>query len=95
MTAVLMTVALAGPASAASAKWTIWQYSGESGPSPIGAANPHGGTIDTVTYELAEEGGRTTLTLTQDNNATQAEADAMAEKNWGPVLQGLKATAEK
>jgi uncharacterized protein YndB with AHSA1/START domain len=63
--------------------------------------SPMGGTADapenyhTVTYELAEEGGRTTLTLTQDNNATQAEADAMAEKNWGPVLQGLKATAEK
>jgi hypothetical protein len=37
----------------------------------------------------------TTLTLTQDNNATQADADNMAENNWGPVLQGLKATAEK
>ena len=63
--------------------------------------SPMGGTADapenyhTVTYELAEEGGSTTLTLTQDNNATQTEADAMAENNWGPVLQGLKATAEK
>ena len=63
--------------------------------------SPMGGTADapenyhTVTYELAEEGGSTTLTLTQDNNATQTEADTMAENNWGPVLQGLKATAEK
>ena len=63
--------------------------------------SPMSGTEDrlenyhTVTYELAEDGGNTTLTLTQDNNATQAEADTMAENNWGPVLQGLKATAEK
>ena len=49
----------------------------------------------TVTYELAEEGGTTRLTLTQDNNATQAEADTMAERNWGPVLEGLKATVEQ
>jgi len=63
--------------------------------------SPMGGTADapenyhTVTYELADESGKTRLTLTQDNNATQAEADTMAENNWGPVLQGLKATAEK
>jgi uncharacterized protein YndB with AHSA1/START domain len=63
--------------------------------------SPMGGTADApenyhiVTYELADDGGRTRLTLTQDNNATQAEADSMAKNNWGPVLQGLKATAEK
>ena len=63
--------------------------------------SPMGGTPDepenyhTVTYELAEDRGRTTLTLTQDNNATQEEADKMAEANWGPVLQGLKAVAER
>ena len=63
--------------------------------------SPMGGTADapenyhTVTYELADESGKTRLTLTQDNNATQAEADTMAENNWGPVLQSLKATAEK
>ena len=38
--------------------------------------------------------GATTLTLTQDNNATQADADRMAETSWGPVLQALKAVAE-
>jgi uncharacterized protein YndB with AHSA1/START domain len=60
-----------------------------------------GGTEDkpenyhTVTYELTGEDGKTTLTLTQDNNATQDEANKMAEDNWGPVLNGLKETAEK
>jgi uncharacterized protein YndB with AHSA1/START domain len=63
--------------------------------------SPMGGTPDkpenyhTVTYELAGEGSRTTLTLTQDNNATQEDADKMADNNWGPVLKGLKETAER
>jgi hypothetical protein len=49
----------------------------------------------TVTYELAGDDGKTTLTLTQDNNPSQEEADQMAENNWGPVLNGLKETVEK
>jgi hypothetical protein len=48
-----------------------------------------------VTYELAGEDGKTTLTLIQDNNASQEEADKMASDNWGPVLNGLKETVEK
>ena len=62
--------------------------------------SPMGGTPDepdnyhTVTYELSEAGPRTVLTLRQDNNATQAEADQMADANWGPVLEALKAIAE-
>jgi hypothetical protein len=48
-----------------------------------------------LTYELAGEDGKTTLTLTQDNNPTQEEADKMATDNWGPVLKGLKQTVEK
>jgi hypothetical protein len=48
----------------------------------------------TLTYELAGEDGTTILTLTQDNNPTQEDADKMAEDNWGPVLNGLKDTAE-
>jgi uncharacterized protein YndB with AHSA1/START domain len=62
--------------------------------------SPMGGTEDkpenyhTVTYELAEQDGKTTLTLRQDNNASQEEADNMAENNWGPVLEGLKAIVE-
>jgi uncharacterized protein YndB with AHSA1/START domain len=62
--------------------------------------SPMGGTEDapenyhTVTYELTEQDGKTTLTLKQDNNASQEEADSMAENNWGPVLEGLKAIVE-
>jgi uncharacterized protein YndB with AHSA1/START domain len=63
--------------------------------SPMGGSEDTPENYHTVTYELAEDGGKTTLTLTQDNNATQAEADNMAENNWGPMLQGLKETAEK
>src|ERR1700690_1634568 len=63
--------------------------------SPMGGSENRPENYRAVTYQLAEDGGKTTLTLPQDNNATQAKADSMAENNWGPVLQGLKATAEK
>jgi len=62
--------------------------------------SPMGGTEDkpenyhTVTYELVQNGATTILTLTQDNNATREEADKMAADNWGPMLDGLKKTAE-
>ena len=49
----------------------------------------------TVTYELVDLGDKTRLTLTQDNNPSQEAADQMADANWGPILQGLKETAEK
>ena len=62
--------------------------------SPLGGSEDTPENYHTVTYELADEGGKTTLTLTQDNNATQDEADTMAEDNWGPMLQGLKEAAE-
>src|SRR5437016_1534433 len=63
--------------------------------SPMGGSEDKPENYHTVTYELAERGGETALTLKQDNNASQEEADAMAENNWGPVLEGLKAVAEK
>lgn len=62
--------------------------------------SPMGGTEDkpenyhTVTYELAEQDGKTVLPLSQDNNASQEEADSMAKNNWGPVLEGIKTVAE-
>jgi len=68
-------------------KYTHW--------SPMGGSADRPENYHTVTYDLAEDGGKTTLTLTQDNNATQAEADAMARDNWGPMLEGLKETAEQ
>ncbi len=63
--------------------------------SPMGGSEDKPENYHTVTYELSGEDGKTTLTLTQDNNATQEEADKMAQDNWGPVLNGLKETAEK
>ena len=68
-------------------KYTHW--------SPMGGSEDKPENYHTVTYELSGEDGSTMLTLRQDNNATQAEADKMAEENWGPVLDGLKETAEK
>ena len=64
--------------------------------SPLGGSEDRPENYHTVTYDLAEEtGGKTRLTLTQDNNPTQAAADEMARSSWGPVLVQLKATAEK
>jgi uncharacterized protein YndB with AHSA1/START domain len=63
--------------------------------SPMSGSEDKPENYHTVTYELTDAGGKTVLTLTQDNNATQEDADKMAEDNWGPVLRGLKETAEK
>ena len=63
--------------------------------SPLGGSEDRPENYHTLTYELTGEAGKTTLTLKQDNNATEEEATKMAEDNWGPVLMGLKETAEK
>ena len=63
--------------------------------SPMGGSEDKPENYHTVTYELAGEDGKTTLTLTQDNNPSQEEADKMANDNWGPVLNGLKESVEK
>jgi uncharacterized protein YndB with AHSA1/START domain len=47
----------------------------------------------TVRYDLSAAGGGTKLTLTQDNNATQEEADHSAQ-NWKMVLEGLRKMLE-
>jgi uncharacterized protein YndB with AHSA1/START domain len=48
----------------------------------------------TVRYVLSSEDGRTRLTLTQDNNASEKEADH-AEQNWNMVMTGMKKLLEK
>ncbi len=63
--------------------------------SPMGGSEDKPENYHTVTYELAGDDGRTTLTLSQDNNPSQEEADKMADNNWGPVLNGLKEMVEK
>ena len=44
---------------------------------------------NTVRYELSVEGGGTRLTIIQDNNATQEDAEH-SEQNWKMVLDDLK-----
>lgn len=47
----------------------------------------------TVRIELEDKDGRTTATLTQDNNADET-ARAHSEKNWKMFMEGLKKEAE-
>jgi uncharacterized protein YndB with AHSA1/START domain len=47
----------------------------------------------TVRYELSAEGRATRLTVIQDNNASQEEADHSAS-NWQMVLDGMKKLLE-
>jgi uncharacterized protein YndB with AHSA1/START domain len=68
-------------------KYTHW--------SPLGGSEDKPENYHTVTCELAGDDRKTTLTLTQDNNPTKEDAEKMARENWGPVLQGVKETAEK
>ena len=47
----------------------------------------------TVRYELSPESDGTRLTLTQDNNTSQEEAEH-AEQNWNMVLEEMKKLLE-
>jgi uncharacterized protein YndB with AHSA1/START domain len=47
----------------------------------------------TVTIELSGEGGRTHVSLAQDNNKTTEERDH-SMKNWSTMLDGLKKAVE-
>jgi uncharacterized protein YndB with AHSA1/START domain len=47
----------------------------------------------TVRYELAAEGKGTRLTIVQDNNPTQEDANHSAQ-NWSMVLDGMKKLLE-
>ena len=47
----------------------------------------------TVRYELSTEGDGTMLTITQDNNDSQEEANH-SEQNWKLVLDGIKKLLE-
>jgi uncharacterized protein YndB with AHSA1/START domain len=63
--------------------------------SPMGGSEDKPENYHTVTYELDERDGTTILSVAQDNNASQEEADSMAENNWGPVLEGIKKVVEQ
>ena len=66
---------------------TVTHYSPMSG-QPDEPANYH-----TLTYLLDGDDGRTHLTLSQDNNASDDEA-AHSRANWEMMLAGLKKTVE-
>ncbi len=51
-------------------------------------------SYNTVTYEISQKGGETTLTVTQDNNGSKESADHSAE-NWRKVLATIKDLLEK
>lgn len=61
-------------------------YSPRSGPDT--PENHH-----TVRIELREDGGRTRVALTQDNNASD-EAREHSEQNWRAMLEGMKKVVE-
>jgi uncharacterized protein YndB with AHSA1/START domain len=48
----------------------------------------------TVTIELANEGDRTRVALTQDNNPTE-QAREHSERNWAAMLAALKKLVER
>jgi uncharacterized protein YndB with AHSA1/START domain len=48
----------------------------------------------TVRYELSTENGGTRITITQDNNTSQEEANH-SQQNWNTVLGKLKELLEK
>jgi len=63
--------------------------------SPLSGTEDSPENYHTVRYDLKEEeGGRTRLTLTQDNNASEEER-AESEKNWKMMLEGLKKLVEE
>jgi uncharacterized protein YndB with AHSA1/START domain len=47
-----------------------------------------------ITIELAGEGSRTDVSLTQDNNSDE-KARVESEKNWTAMLEGLKKYVER
>jgi uncharacterized protein YndB with AHSA1/START domain len=46
-----------------------------------------------ITYELSEQNGKTTLTVTQDNVSSE-KAKASSQENWQTVLKLMKALLE-
>ena len=48
----------------------------------------------TLLYELEDRGGKTHVSLSQDNNAS-TEAAEHSQANWEKMLAGLKQVAER
>jgi len=61
--------------------------------SPLTGAEDVPENYHTVEYTLHDNGHRTLVTITQDNNA-DADAQAHSEANWNATLLGLKKSVE-
>ncbi|HZQ31635.1 MAG TPA: SRPBCC family protein, partial [Mycobacterium sp.] len=61
--------------------------------SPLSGQPDQPENYHTLTYELAERDGGTHVSLTQDNNGSEEEAEH-AKANWDAMLGGLKKTVE-
>jgi uncharacterized protein YndB with AHSA1/START domain len=61
--------------------------------SPLGGQDDVPANYHTLVYELSEDGGTTTVALTQDNNDSEEQAEQFAG-NWSAMLNGLKQQVE-
>lgn len=62
--------------------------------SPLSGAEDKPENYHTLTYRLSEANGDTVVTLTQDNNASDEEAEHSTQM-WNNVLQGMKKLLEQ
>jgi uncharacterized protein YndB with AHSA1/START domain len=62
--------------------------------SPLSGQEDRPENYHTLLYELEERGGRTRVSLSQDNNASK-EAAEHSQANWEKMLAGLKQVAER
>ena len=62
--------------------------------SPLGGQEDRPENYHTVLYELDERGGRTHVSLSQDNNPSE-EAAEHSRANWEKMLVGLKQVVER
>ncbi len=61
--------------------------------SPLSGQKDEPANYHTLTYDLTDHDGGTHLSLSQDNNASQDEAEH-SKANWAAMLKGLKETVE-
>ena len=62
--------------------------------SPLSGVPDSPENYHTVAYRLTEKDGKTEVTLTQDNNASEEEK-VESEKNWKQILAGMKKLLEQ
>jgi uncharacterized protein YndB with AHSA1/START domain len=62
--------------------------------SPLSGQEDAPENYHTLLYELTEDGGKTHVSLSQDNNATK-EAAEHSQANWEKMLSALKEVVER